>query len=438
MLLVEEPLCRSSMAEILPFKAWRYNEFLTEKLLSLSAPLSETIFQQQEAALYQEPYHNFHIASPSDAPPFENISRRISNWKLDGVIRQDNLPGIYVYYQYFQSKGDQQPSCRKGFVCLIRTSDFEDQVVLPHEMTVPAAVKFRTGLLQHTDMHTTPTHGLYTDDEELLEHYLDESIEHPIYDITDAHQTRHVVSIIQDQQVVNTFMQIFRTKKVFLADGHHRYESSLNYKNTLQNNNPYHQGNEPYNYHMMWLTNTASSDLGILPTHRLVHRLPKGMSEAQLLKKLEQYFEVTLKEDIKQALGAAAPTDNLWKFVLIFKNSSYILSLKHAAFNDFDLEIPEAVKKLDVSVMHYFIFDRIMGFPWSNQFEYLSFSQNYHECIKQVQEGTEQLAVLTRKVTFEEIKNVCESGNTMPAKATYFFPKVLGGLVFGSVKPEEF
>jgi uncharacterized protein (DUF1015 family) len=425
------------MAEILPFKAWRYNEFLTEKLLRLSAPLSETIFQQKEAALYQEPYHNFHIASPSDAPPFENISRRVKNWKLDGVIRQDNLPAIYVYYQYFGNKSGKSVSCRKGFVCMIRTSNFEDQVVLPHEMTVPAAVKFRTGLLQHTDMHTTPTHGLYTDDEELLEHYLDESIAHPIYEITDVEQTRHVVSIIQDQHVIDKFIQILGDKKVFLADGHHRYESSLNYKNTLKNNNPYHQGTEPYNYHMMWLTNTVSSDLGIQPTHRLVHRLPEGMSEAQLLQKLEQYFEVAVQENIKKALGTA-PTDNLWKFALISKDKSYILTLKPEALNDFDLDIPEVVKRLDVSIMHYFIFDRIMGFPWSNQFEYLSFSQDYKECIRKVQEGEEQLAVLTRKVTFEEIKNVCESGNTMPAKATYFFPKVLGGLVFGSVKPDEF
>lgn len=425
------------MAEILPFKAWRYNAFLTDKLLSLSAPLSETIFKQKEAALYQEPYHNFHIASPSDTPPFENIRRRVENWKLDGVIRQDKLPGIYVYYQYFRNKGEAVISCRKGFICLIKTHDFEEQIILPHEMTVPKAVTFRTNLLQFTDMHTTPTHGLYSDDEQILEHYLDESITHPIYEVTDADQTRHVLSVIHDQGVIQKIVQALQSKKIFLADGHHRYESSLNYKNTLKNNNPYHQGNEPYNYHMMWLTNASSSNVGILPTHRMVHQLHEGMDEALMLQKLEKYFDIQEQEDVKQTLGAA-PVENLGKFVLICKEKAYIISLKPQALNDFTIDLHEAVKKLDVSIMHYFIFDRVMGFPWGQQFEYLGFSQNYHECLRKVQEGKEQLAVLTRKVTFEEIKNVCESGNTMPAKATYFFPKVLGGLVFGSVKQDEF
>ena len=425
------------MAEILPFKAWRYNEFLTDKLLSLSAPLSETIFKQKEAALYQEPYHNFHIASPSDAPPFENISRRVENWKLDKVIRQDNLPAIYVYYQHFRNKGENRDACRRGFICLIKAHDFEDQVILPHEMTVPQAVNFRTNLLQSTDMHTTPTHGLYTDEEQLLEHYMDESIKNPIYEVTDAHQTRHIVSMIHDQQVVAQFVQALRSKKIFLADGHHRYESTLHYKNTLQKNNPYHKGFEPYNYHLMWLTNTHSSDLGILPTHRMVHKLPEGMTEAALLEKLERFFEVSIQDNIEQILGIA-PTENLWRFAMICQNKSYLLSLKPAAMQQFALDIPEVIKKLDLSVMHYFIFDQIMGFPWGDQFRFLGFSQNYRECIRKVKDGEEQLAFLTRKVTFEEIKNVCESGNTMPAKATYFFPKVLGGLVFGSVKQDEF
>ena len=425
------------MAEILPFKAWRYNEFLTEKLLSLSAPLSETIFKQKEAALYQEPYHNFHIASPSDAPPFENIGRRVENWKLDKVIRQDNLPAIYVYYQHFRNKGESRDACRRGFICLIKANDFEDKVILPHEMTVPQAVNFRTNLLQFTDMHTTPTHGMYADEEQLLEHYMDESIKNPIYEVTDANQTRHIVSMIHDQQVVAQFVQALRSKKIYLADGHHRYESTLNYKNTLEKNNPYHTGTEPYNYHLMWLTNTHSSDLGILPTHRMVHQLPEGMTEAEMLEKLAKYFDVSAQDNIQQVLGVA-PTENLWRFALICQNKSYLLSLKPESMQEFVLDIPDVIKKLDLSVMHYFIFDRILGFPWGDQFRFLAFSQNYKECIRKVQEGEEQLAILTRKVTFEEIKNVCESGNTMPAKATYFFPKVLGGLVFGSVKQDEF
>ena len=423
------------MAEIRPFKAWRYNNFLGENLAELTAPLSESVLKQKQRAFYKLPYHHFHISSPLDVPPFYNSTRRVANWKLDKVIIQDPLPTFYVYAQHFKMKGTGEKCIRKGIITLIKAEDFDKQVVLPHEKTIAKAVDYRTNLLMHTLMHSLPTHGFYTDTELSIEQYLDESLQHPIYEVKDKQDTIHQLAQIQDLNIINQIIHTLADKQVWIADGHHRYESSVQFKKRRAESQPGYQGDEGFNYHMMWLTNTQSSSLGLLPTHRMIHSL-ENFNQEVFVKELEKDF--ILKPIKNNDDFGLAPTENLWTFRLVLPEKHFIIQLKPESFANFKADLPDAVKKLDLSVMHYFIFERILGLKAQVQFDYLDFSQYYSRCLQQVNAGEANFALITRRITLEEIEKVCLSGYTMPAKSTYFYPKVLGGLVFGSVEESEF
>jgi uncharacterized protein (DUF1015 family) len=418
------------MANIRPFRAWRYNSILAENLEELTAPMSETVLQQKQASFYRTPYHYFHISSPIDSPPFENVQRRVQNWQLDKVILQDTLPAIYVYAQYFTLHREEKFCIRKGFICQVEATDYDEKAVLPHENTIAKAVEYRQNLLEHTRLQTLPTHGLYEDKDCLLEHYLAESLKYPLYEVRDKNDSVHQLSVIQDRKVIEYFLQVIRDKQIIIADGHHRYESSVSYRKQCQTQNPAHIGEEPYNFHLMWLTNTAEGDAGILPTHRIAHSLT-DFSESDLLAKLRQYF--TLEEVKREEDLGLAPCENLWTFMLILREKNFLLRLRPEVFVEFKGDLPEAVKRLDLSVLHHFLFEKCIGLSGQAQFQHLDYSQYVNQCYKSVAEGQAQFAVLTRRITFEEIQAVCQSDQTMPAKATYFFPKVLGGLVFSSL-----
>lgn len=417
------------MAEIQAFHAWRYNQFLAENLFELTAPLSETKLQQKRANLYQKPFHNFHIASPTDVPPYENVDRRVSTWKLDGVIEQDPMPAIYVYFQKFRLKAHlEKVFWRKGFIAMIKTENYQDKIIFPHEKTLPKAVEYRKKLLKNTLMNTNPTHGLYTDSSQEIEPYLEEAIQSPINKVIDNNGVEHFLGAIHNYQIIKKIQKVILDKKVIIADGHHRYESSLWYSNTRQN--------DLSNYHLMYLTNTESSALGIFPTHRIIHSL-SDFSRQDFLDKLSDYFEINEENPKESQDMGIAPTENLWVFKLIFSDKHYLIRLKPAVFSQFEGDIPQVVKELDVSVLHYFILEKALGLSPEKQLEHLEYSQFLKSCLEDVGNNKADFAILTRKVTYEEIQKVCFSGYTMPAKATYFYPKVLGGLLFSSINPED-
>ncbi len=421
------------MAIIQSIKPWRYNPILTEDLNPLAGTLSETMFRQRATALYRMPFHHYHISSPVDVPPFENARRRVENWKLDKVIWQDALPSIYVYAQDFMMHGKAKQ--RMGFIASIQLEEYANQIVFPHELTIPKAVEYRLQLLEATQMHTLPTHGFYTDSQCQLEAIMQESLRNSVYDVIDGEQVRHRLSIIQDKKAMQAFQQTLQDKKVWIADGHHRYESSLRYRNRKRIQEDVEDKAQAWQFHLMWFTNTQSSEAGILPTHRILHSL-HGFDKADFLSKLSLHFKIeALNSNTALALPQDAPK---WTFRLIFEEQRYQITLKENHFASFEGGLAPEVKALDVSVLHYFILEQCLGLVGDAQFEHLDFLHNAQHCLKELQKPKVNFAILTRAVTLQEIEQVCFQGHTMPVKSTYFYPKVLGGLLFSSLLEKEF
>lgn len=425
------------MAEIKPLRAWRYNRKLGSGIDSLTSPLFDVVSDKQRQALYKNPFNSIHISVPLEPEPAVRGARTLAQWKEDGTIVQDPLPGIYVYFQYFKIAGSAKEYCRKGIICNIRADDWDNGAILRHENTIPKAVNDREALLEQTMMHASATHGLYTDPAFEIEGYMDEAIGNPIYETEDYQGVRDVLAIIQDAHVIKKIIHNLRNKKIILADGHHRYESSLILKHKMMMENPNHTGEEGYNFHMMFLSNTESDDLRILPTHRVIKNLP-DFTEEKVLRKLALYFSIKPVEDPESLYEIIHGKP--WTFGLLFGENAYKIRLQPEAFFDFNWPFPDEIKKLDLTVMHYYIIERALGIPGKDQrqSENIDFDRSFSDCLSRVMRKEAQMAIITQEISIEDVKRVCASGYTMPQKSTYFYPKVICGFLFGSIKEEEF
>ncbi|MTI39518.1 DUF1015 domain-containing protein [Fulvivirga lutimaris] len=425
------------MAEIKPLRAWRYNEDLTKDLEEITSPLFDVVSQKQRDKLYQNPHNSIHLSVPKGEHAAKSAKTTLEQWKNQGVIQHDALPGIYVYYQYFTLAGSQREYCRKGFICNIRAYHWDENIILRHENTIPHSVNDRIDILTETELNVSPTHGLYTDENFELEQYMDESMLHPLYETEDYQGVRDVLSVIHDVEVIKKFLKVIEDKKIILADGHHRYEGSMLYRQERMKNNPNHTGDEGYNFHLMFLTNTEADDLRILPTHRVIKGLD-NFSPNDLIKKLEEYFIIKPVEEAHSINEIILGKQ--WAFGLLFKDFAIKVRLKPEMIDTMSWQFPDAIKALDLTVMHYFIIEKCLGIPGKDQraSSILEFDRSFSDCLAKVITNEAQMAIITNDISMEDVKQVCYSGFTMPQKSTYFYPKVICGYLFSSIKEDEF
>ncbi|GAA4356919.1 DUF1015 domain-containing protein [Hymenobacter saemangeumensis] len=427
------------MAEIQPLRGWRYNPELGSRIAELVSPLFDVVSPKQRAALYQNPLNSIHLSVPLGDDPAGAALTRLREWQSRGILRQDELPGIYAYYQYFRLPGSAQAYCRKGFMCHIRAYDWAENVVLRHENTLPASVNDRAELLARTEFQTSATHGLYRDDAFELEQYLDEAMRTPLYETEEDYQgARDVLAVIQDARIIRRFQQVLADREVILADGHHRYEGSLAYRRARQQAAPDATGREPWNYHLMYLTNAAADDLRILPTHRLLLELPGNLSDEEFLCRLTPYFTVLPRPEATDLPEFIA--GKLWAFGLYLNGQAYKIRLRPEVHQQLDWETTPEVKALDLTVLHFFVLEKALGIAGpeaQRSWPGVTYARNFAECLLRVDNGEARAALIVNEVRMNEVEAVCHSGAVMPPKSTFFYPKTIGGFLFSSIADEE-
>ncbi|MCR5890102.1 DUF1015 domain-containing protein [Hymenobacter sp. J193] len=429
------------MAEIQPVRGWRYNDELGQHIDDYVSPLFDVVSAKQREALYRNPLNSIHLSVPRGEDAAGSALARLTEWQQQGVLCQDALPGIYVYYQYFRLPGNpQREYCRKGFMCHIRAYDWAENVVLRHENTLPASVNDRAELLARTQFQTSATHGLYRDEDFELERYLDEAILDPLYQTEEDYQgARDVLAVIQDARVIQRFQQVLAERQVILADGHHRYEGSLAYRQARElAAGGQATGREAWNYHLMYLTNATADDLRILPTHRLLLELPGGLTDADFLARLEPYFTVVPKDDAYDLpeLIAGKP----WAYGLYLDGQAYKLRLRPEVHEQLSWPLTPEVKALDLTVLHFFVLEKVLGIAGidaQRQWPGVAYVRNFPECLTRVDRGEARAAFITNEVTMDEVERVCHSGAVMPPKSTFFYPKTIGGFLFTSIRDDE-
>lgn len=423
------------MAAILPLKAWRYKDELGKNMEALTAPLFDVVSSKQRELLYQNPLNSIHLSVPQGDQPHLEAMRLLDRWKADGILVQDELPSIYVYYQYFRLPGEQDERCRKGFIVQIKASDWAEGEILRHESTIVSAVADRIDLLRATEIQVSPTHGLYEDKHQELEAFLDEAIATPLYELEDYQGVREVLACITASEVIARFVSVLADKKVILADGHHRLEAGIAYRKERAED---YQGTKwvASDYHLMYLTNVQGNHLEILPTHRLYYG--KELSKEAFFKQLEDWFEI-------RPLGEAEELSTYtfqrkWSFGLVWEEASYVIKFRQEKFDQVATSLPEVLRQLDLVLLHDILFDQILGLSPEQQrkSDLLAFERNFSRCVQEVKGGKATFAIITREIELSQVMEVCRSGQVMPQKSTYFYPKALGGLLFGTVNQREF
>jgi uncharacterized protein (DUF1015 family) len=400
------------MAEIAPFAAWRYDADRVGRMSDVIAPPYDVISPAEQDALYERSPHNVvRLILARDAERADAAARTLRSWIDDGVLAQESEPAVYLYSQRF-TLPDGRALRRDGVICRLRLEDFSRGVVRPHERTFPGPKADRLALMRATGAYLSPIFGLYARSGESLRNLLG-PLGGPALDVTDAAGEGHTLWRITDTRQIERFRSALASETIYIADGHHRYETGLAYRHELG-------GGGDSTWIMACLVNMEEEGLVILPTHRLV-RAPRRVEAAALAAALEGVFAVeTLNGPSNRPAGAID--------VILPERRLRLRATSGAASRLADL--PAVVRALDVTVLRAALLA-----PLGIRADDLAFTHDDAEAVAAVAAGEATAAFLVNPPSMETVRAVCHAGEVMPEKSTYFYPKLADGLVMDLVGP---
>ena len=428
------------MAEIIPFKALRYDPDQVKLEDVLTQPYDK-ITPEMQSKYYERSAHNLvriilGKAGETDTDTFNVYTRAaeyLHDWRSSGILRQDAEPGIYAYAQTFTVPGTRDLAERRGLIALGRIHDYADGVVFRHEQTLAKPRADRLNLLRATRAHFGQIFMLYSDPEDAIGALLKKKTEEdPDTSILDEYETLHRVWRIHDPALIQAVQQRMRDKKLLIADGHHRYETALAYRNERRTESGGSDPNAPYEFVMMTLIPMESRGLVILPTHRIVHGLPTFDRE-RMLEAAGQFFEIDridLRTESRSAttlLGQAG--ENGTAFVAVTRQGPYLMRAKKNAVQDALGQVPSLQRDLDVVQLHRIMLERVLGISEEavrNQ-QNVRYERDASEAISWVRQGA-NVAFLMNPAKIDQVREIAFNGEVLPQKSTDFYPKLLSGL----------
>ncbi|MGQ9497072.1 MAG: DUF1015 domain-containing protein [Desulfotomaculales bacterium] len=424
------------MAVVVPVRGLRYNPEAVEDLAAVVTPPYDVITPEAQAQYYaRHPYNIIRLEYGKEEPGDDEMNNRYTRaaaafaaWRERGVLIREKTPAFYLYEQEFQVRGKRMR--RHGFFCAVRLERFERGVIMPHEETLAGPKKDRLELLRACRANFSPIFGLYADREGSVLAALLRAAGEPAVSFYDELGHAHRLWVITDAGTVNAVRDRLADRRILIADGHHRYETALAYADEQA-------GPGPHRYVMMVLVNLYDPGLVILPTHRLVREIGK-LSLGAFMDALEEQFEI-----------AEAPPASAWNFDAFLaglasrgrhafglyagRDRLYILKLR----GDVPVQrlLPQdrspAWRELDVAVLHHLVLHRILGIGprECENGKALAYTRDAEGALRRVDGGEYRLAFFLNPTRVEEVVAVAEAGDRMPQKSTYFYPKLITGLV---------
>ena len=428
------------MAGIIPFVGLRYNSGKIANLASVMTPPYDIIDEKSQARYYAESPVNIirlelGLNFPDDDEKNNRYSRAkkyLDRWLEDETLLPEAKPALYVYQQEFP--GIKGTVTRNGFICGLKLEDYSTGSVLPHEETLSKPKADRLKLMKATQCNFSSIFGLYSDPEKLVDHALLKAVEgrEPDIEIVDEAGEFHRLWVVTDKNTLQTVSTVLNEKQIFIADGHHRYETALEYSKQMQDS-----GYNGYDYVMTTLVNLYDEGLVVLPTHRAVKNI-KNLDLNGLKSSLTEVFDV---EEFDLSLGLSGfmtELANRGKKKHVFglytqERSLYLLTVKNMnqAKSLMPKEMSDSWKKLDVALLDNLVLSRLLGINETDRKnrDNLSYTRDEDWAVTQVNEGSHQLALLLNPTKVEELVAVAQAGDKMPQKSTYFYPKLLTGMV---------
>jgi uncharacterized protein (DUF1015 family) len=428
------------MAEIIPFKALRYDPDQVKLEDVLTQPYDK-ITPEMQSKYYERSAHNLvriilGKTGETDTDAFNVYTRAaeyLHDWRSGGILKQDPDPGIYAYSQTFTVPGTRDLQERRGLIALGRIHDYAEGVVHRHEQTLSKPRADRLNLLRATRAHFGQIFMLYSDSgheiEGLLKSRMDED---PDISTLDEYETLHRVWRIHDPGLIHAVQQKMRDKKLLIADGHHRYETALAYRNERRAATGSSDPNAPYEFVMMTLIPMESRGLVILPTHRIVHGL-LDFDRERMLEAAGEFFDIDridLRTESRSAttlLGQAG--ENGTAFVAVTRQGPYLMRAKQDAIAQALRDLPPLQRELDVVQLHRVMLERVLGISEEairNQ-NNVRYERDAFEAISWVRQGA-NVAFLMNPAKIEQVRDIAFGGEVLPQKSTDFYPKLLSGL----------
>jgi len=443
------------MARIYPFRAWRYNTSRVRIEDVATQPYDKITPPMQQAYHQRSPYNLVRIilGLPElfDAPSLQNgdqpssvytrAARDFAEWRSQGILSREKDPCIFAYSQRFTVPGSAAAIERRGFIALGELADYGQGVVFPHEQTLPKPMSDRLNLLRATRAHFGPIFMLYSDPAQTAERLLFSGTSIPDLEVTDEFGVYHRLSRVSDPGTINMLAAAMNDTKLIIADGHHRYETALQYSREHAPTRPASGERSstslrlppfPEAAAMMNFVNMDSDGLAILPTHRVVFGL-QDFAANSFLEQAQAYFDIENlgrmeAEDITSRLAKAGAKQTA--FVAAASSGCYLLKAKPAAVDDAMRAVPERLRKLDISRLHCLVLEKLLDISPEAIREQanLRYQRDAAEAMEQVAEGRANIAFLVNPATLDQLREVAFAGERMPQRSTEFYPKLLSGL----------
>ena len=426
------------MAEVQPFQAWRYDVGQVGDLSEVVAPPYDVIDAAFQDELYKKhPCNSVRLILNRDEPDDAGVEARyararkfLKQWQQEGVLIQEHENALYVYHQEFEWEGTKY--CRRGFLGRLRLEELGEGNVYPHEQTMPGPKKDRLALLNACQTNLSPIFGLYPDEANDVMAPLDEAI----LTLTPLIATDHLGVVhkmwpVTDEAVISQVQATLTDKPIFIADGHHRYETACNYRREREAAGEL-TDSSPANYVLMTFVGMEDPGLAILPTHRLISGLPElssddvrsalgGHFSTEEVDSAEAAWEALEMDGAQELFGIGTPADGKWLLARATDTSPML---------DLAPDQSDTWRGLGVALLHRLLVDHLIVGANPGSEPQFKFVHLMNEVTEAMSKKSCQLAVLVNPAGMDHVQAISAELERMPPKSTFFYPKLLSGLVF--------
>ncbi len=423
------------MTKVLPFRGLRP----TGDLAAVTTPPYDIISPEEQRGFYERDKNNvirleYGLAFDGDTPSDNRYTRAAADLRRqldEGALRREDADAFYIYEEIFTHKGKERSL--KGIIGIVELSEFSEKKVLPHEETLSKAKADRFELMKATGCNFSQIYSLYNDEEGALPRLIDSlSAREPDESFVAFDGLRQSLWVVKDSAANAEISRLFADKQLFIADGHHRYETALNYKRYMEERGA---AGELWKYCMMFLVDMSSPGLAMLPTHRIVRGL-KGFDADKIAAEASESFSVTdiPKENAEEILELHSGEN---AFVMYCKGGCRLFVLSDPSAMEAALpDKPAEYRALDVSVLHTLVLDKLMGIDLENMTKQinLAYTRSADEAFAAVDGGEADCVFLLNGVKVSQIKAISLVNGKMPQKSTYFYPKLVTGIVMNMLE----
>lgn len=439
------------MATIRPFRGIRYNaDRISDLSTVISQPYDRVRYGLQEEYYALSPYNvariikgKEHAEDSAENNVYTRARDFLTQWQQEGVLQHEDAPALYVLHQQF-SLPDGSMVTRKAFICAFELATFDEGIVLPHERTLSGPKVDRLNLSRATQTYFGNIFMLYPDSENRVDAILAKAIDRePDVDVRELHEkdVRQMFWVVTDPDVIATVVAEMGPKRnLIIADGHHRYETALNYRDEQRAKYPDAPANAGFNYRMVTMVSMSDPGLTILPTHRLIFGYDRLDGKA-LLEKAGAYFDIQEVADRPTLEAKMAQAGVLiGRIGVVTADGFYLMALKDdAIMAELAPDRAASWRELDVSILHELVLEYIMGLSKESieRKENINYLREPDMGYDHVASGEAQFLFILNPTKMEQVTACTEADEKMPQKSTDFYPKVITGLAMLPVGPEE-